>query len=643
MPDTRFSQDEFKVDSEMTASFTESEIVRPPERKRRQPRSPLWRLRVWQLIMLAGLCAIFARLYFLQIMRGPDLTRRATVQRQQNNLLIHRGAITDRHGLPLAIDTTRYDVYVHPALTLKDKVTTSEAVDTFARICHQDPVKLQRLFDAGYPVITIARHLGREEIDELQSLGWTGIDIVPRSFRHYPESKLAAHILGYVNMDTRGQGGVEQAEERLLENIGDISKPQLDGHGRPILVQDKEPVLDITPPMGRHVELTIDNYLQHLAEKELAAMCIHSHALRGTAILTDPQSGEILAWANYPNYDPNEYSKYAYETTKNWAMVDVYQPGSTFKILTIASALDLGVIKPNIRLPDNGVLRIGNSTIHNHDGAHGTLDLLHLFIHSSNIASAEVALMMTPQQFHDKLSQFGLGQKTGIELAGESAGLLLPSKKWTPIDLATTGFGQGAMAMTPLQLVASVGAVANSGVLVEPHLIRRVYDPRTSVTENWTQPKKTSVIGSDTAHLVCHLLAENVFQGTQLAGKVPGYRVAGKTGTAQKPIAGKHGYQAGQTIASFVGFLPADNPQLECLVVIDGPQSDGRWGNTVAGPVFNAICIEAARYLGIPPAQGIDLSTKKASDRDFIAPSVKYASEIPATQDHPRDPGTDRH
>lgn len=605
--------------------------------KRRKPRSPLWRLRVWQLILFLGMLAIFGRLYYLQIARGPELTKRAMEQRQQNNLLIHRGAITDRHGLPLAIDTTRYDIYVHTRLL---KVGEQEAIETFARITKQDPAKIQRLFDADYPVITLARHLGREEVDELQALNWTGIDIVPRSFRHYPEGKLAAHMLGYVNMDTRGQGGVEQAEEDLLQDIGNIKRPQLDGHGRPILVSDrKQPEADITPPMGRHVELTIDNYLQHLAEKELSAMCIHSHALKGTAILTDPQTGEIMAWANYPNYDPNEYSKYPYEVTKNWSMVDVYQPGSTFKILTVASGLDLGVIKPNTRFVDNGSLTVGNRTIHNHEpGGHGSLDLLQLFIHSSNVASAQVGLAMTPQQFHDKLSQFGLGKQTGIELAGESAGLLLQARKWMPIDQATTGFGQGAIAMTPLQLVAAVGAVANNGVYVQPHLIRRIYDPRTGVTEKWTQPEKREVINSETSRLVCHLLAENIYQGTQMAGKVPGYRVAGKTGTAQKTAVGGRSYIAGQTIASFIGFLPADNPQLLCLVVIDGPQTDGRWGNTIAGPVFNAICVEAARYLGIPPMQGIDLNSKRA-DKSFFVPSIKYAAEIPADKEPARDAG----
>jgi cell division protein FtsI/penicillin-binding protein 2 len=621
----------------MRVTTRDPELERAAENKRRKPRSPLWRLRVWQMILVLGMISIFGRLYYLQIARGPELTKRAMVQRQQNNVLIHRGAITDRHGLPLAIDTTRYDIYVHTNLL---KVTADEAVDTFARITHQDVAKLHRLFDAGYPVITLARHLGREEVDELQALNWTGIDIVPRSFRHYPEGKLAAHILGYVNMDTRGQGGVEQAEEDLLQNIGDVSRPQLDGHGRPILVSDKkQPECDITPPMGRHVELTVDNYLQHLAEKELSAMCIHSHALKGTAILTDPQTGEIMAWANYPNYDPNDYSKYPYETTKNWSMVDVYQPGSTFKVLTVASALDLGVIKPTSRFVDNGSLTVGNRTIHNHEpGGHGSLDLLHLFINSSNVASAQIGMLMTPQQFHDKLSQFGLGQQTGIELAGESAGLLLSARKWTPIDSATTGFGQGAIATTPLQLVAGVGAVANNGVYVQPHLIRRIYDPRTGVTEKWTQPAKREVINADTSRLVCHLLAENVYQGTQMAGKVPGYRVAGKTGTAQKTAVGGRGYIAGQTIASFVGFLPAENPQLLCLVVIDSPQTDGRWGNTIAGPVFNAICVEAARYLGIPPMQGIDLSNKKA-DKSFWAPSVKYAAEIPADKEPARDAG----
>lgn len=593
---------------------------------RRKPRSPVWRLRVWQFLIIGALLAIAVRLYFLQVVKGPELFRQAAVQREQSNLLIHRGAITDRHGLPLAIDTTRYDVYVHPALL---KVSMEEAAQAFARICHVEYKKISKLLNSDHPVVTVARHLGREEIDDLQTLNWTGIDIVPRSFRHYPEGNLASHILGYVNMDTHGQGGVEQAEESLLQNTGNIKRPQLDGHGRPIIVGNTTPILDITPPMGRHVELTIDNYLQHLAEKELSAMCAHSQAQRACAIVLAPESGEILAWANYPNYDPNEYHKYRYEITKNWAMVDVYQPGSTFKVLTVASALDLGVITPSTRFVDNGSIRIGNRTLHNHEpGGHGALDLLHLFIHSSNVASAQIGLMMTPKQFHKKLSEFGLGHTTGIELPGESAGLLLNHKSWQPIDQATTGFGQGAIAMTPLQLIAAVSAVANGGTKVQPHLIRRIYDPRTGVTEKWTEPIKTQVLKPETAKLVSSLLAENIAQGTQIAGKVPGYRVGGKTGTAQKVTASGRGYIAGATIASFVGFLPADNPQLVCIVVVDSPQTDGRWGNTIAGPVFNAICMEAARYLGIPPSTRIELDSKNTGANSFVPPSVKYAAEI---------------
>ncbi len=568
--------------------------------------------------------AIVGRLYYLQIMQGPELTRKAMVQRQQNKLLVHRGAITDRRGLPLAIDTTRYDVYLHPDLL---KVPLDEAASTLADITHQDSPKLTRLISQGYPVVTVARHLGREEVDELQALNWPGIDIVPRAFRHYPEGKLAAHILGYVNFDTRGQGGVEQAQEQLLKDTGSPAKPQLDGHGRPILVAESEPVTEITPPLGRQVELTVDNYLQHLAEKELAAMCNHSHALRGTAILSDPTTGEILAWANYPNYDPNNYSKYPFEITKNWSMVDVYQPGSTFKILTVASGLDTGSIKPGTTFYDGGSLRVGNRTVHNHDGGHGTIDLLHLFIHSSNIAAASVGLSMKPEQFHRKLSDFGIGKPTGIDMPGESAGLLLDAKYWRPIDQATTGFGQGAVAVTPLQLVAAVGAIANGGVRIQPHLIRRIYDPKTAVTERWTEQQKYQVVAPETAQLISRLLADNVELGTQMAGKVPGYRVAGKTGTAQKAIAGGRGYMAGQTIASFIGFLPAGNPQLLCLVVIDSPQTDGRWGNTIAGPVFNAICIEAARYLGIPPSQKVESDPTGRKPTATKAPSVLYANE----------------
>lgn len=611
----------------MPGSVTEIQAATNVNRSKRQPRSPLWRLRVWQLLLFAGMLCIIGRLYYLQIIKGPALSHRAMIQRQQNKLLVHRGAITDRHGLPLAIDTTRYDVYLHPELL---KVPLDEATATLADITHQDSKKLSKLVFSGYPVITIARHLGREEVEELQALNWPGIDIFPRAFRHYPEGRLAAHILGYVNLDTQGQGGVEQAEESLLKDTGSVGKPQLDGHGRPILLSTAEPIMEITPPLGRQVELTIDNYLQHLAEKELAAMCIHSHALRGTVILTDPTTGEILAWANYPNYDPNNYSKFPYEVTKNWSMVDVYQPGSTFKILTVASGLDCGTIHPNSTFYDGGSMRVGNRTVHNHDGGHGTIDLLHLFIHSSNIAAAQVGMSMSPEQFHSKLSEFGIGKQTGIDLPGESAGLLLDAKYWRPIDQATTGFGQGAVAVTPLQLVAAVGAIANGGMRIQPHLIRRIYDPKTGVTEKWTEPKKNQVVSKETAQLVSRLLADNIAMGTQMAGKVPGYKVAGKTGTAQKSIAGGRGYMAGQTIASFIGFLPADNPQLLCLAVVDCPQTDGRWGNTIAGPIFNAVCIEAARYLGISPAEKVDMESKDKNKQMTKAPSLMYARELTA-------------
>ncbi len=617
----------------MPGPVTDPPASRLVNRNPRQPRSPLWRLRVWQLLLFGMLCLIVGRLYYLQIVRGPALMRRATVQRQQNKMLVHRGAITDRHGLPLAVDTTRYDVYVHPDLL---KVPLDEAGQTLAQITGQDYQKVSRQLSSGYPVLTVARHLGREEVDELQALNWPGIDIVPRAFRHYPEGKLAAHLLGYVNLDTHGQGGVEQAEEPLLKDTGAVPKPQLDGRGRPILLSEAAPIMEITPPLGRQVELTIDNYLQHLAEKELYAMCQHARASRGTAILVEPDTGEILSWANYPTYDPNEYSRYPYEVTKNWSMVDVYQPGSTFKILTVACGLDTGAIHPGSTFYDGGALKIGNRVVHNHDGGHGTIDLLHLFIHSSNVAAAQVGLAMTPEQFHGKLREFGIGQPTGIDLPGESAGLLLDAKYWRPIDQATTGFGQGAVAVTPLQLVAAVDAIANGGMRVQPHLIRRIYDPKTGVTEKWTEPAKQQVVKPETAALVTRLLAENISLGTQLAGKVPGYTVAGKTGTAQKSIAGGRGYMAGQTVASFVGFLPADNPQLLCLVVIDSPQTDGRWGNTVAGPVFNAICVEAARYLGIAPTKQVELDPKSGKPKNFQAPSLMYASET-----QPRDPKSD--
>ncbi len=620
----------------MPTSYREADFKKGSIPVRRRPRSPLWRLRIWQFLLFAGFIVIVGRLYYLQILHGEEIAHNAQVQRQQHNLLVHRGAITDRHGLPLAIDTTRYDIYLHPNLIgEQSKVQEKEAAETLSRITHQESVsnidRLQRAFARrSSTVITLARGLEREAVDELQSLNWTGIDVVPRPFRHYPEGTMAAHLLGYVNFDTKGQGGIEQAQEGSLRDTGSVPAPELDGHGHTIMLPKREPMWDITPPLGRHIELTIDNYLQHLAERELCAMCLHAHASRGAAILLDPTNGEVLAWANYPSYDPNNYAKYPFALTKNWAMVDVYQPGSTFKILTVSSGLATGAIKPNYTMYDAGTLTIGNRSVRNHDGGHGTIDLLHLFIHSSNVGAASIGLKMTPKQFHDKLQDFSIGRQTGIDLPGESAGILLDAKYWRPLDQACTGFGQGAMACTPIQLVSAVSAVANDGVWTQPHLIRRVYDPTTGVTEKWTEPKKREVIPKETAHLVTNLLAENIYLGTQIAGQVPGYHVAGKTGTAQKVIQGGRGYMAGQTIASFVGFLPAEHPQLTCLVVIDGPQTDGRWGNTVAGPVFNAIAQQAAQHLGIPATPDNEERYGKPAKKmpPVVPPSVKYAQEL---------------
>ncbi len=615
---------------------------RRTRKPRGRPRSPQWRLRIWQFALIAGVVGIVVRLYYLQIHQGGDLTSKAYVQRQKTNFLVHRGAITDRHGLPLAIDTTRYDIFVHPRLL---KVSKEEAADKIAKITGKPEDRVLKLLNGRHPVVTVAKHLEREVVDQLQKLNWTGLDIVPRPFRHYPEGTMAAHLLGYVNIDTAGQGGVEQSQQDTLTSTGKIPKPQLDGRGKTILLPHKGPTWDITPPLGRHVELTIDNSLQHLAEKELFAMAAHSQCSKATAIIMDPTNGEILAWANYPTYDPNDYSKFPFGTLKNWAMVDVYQPGSTFKVVTVSSGLETGKINEHVTFSDSGAFSIGRRTIHNSHGGNGTIDLLHLFIHSSNIGAAKVALRMTPKEFYDKLYDFGLGRKTGIDLPGESRGLLLNWKRWKPIDQATTGFGQGAIAVTPLQLVAAVGTVANTGTWVQPHLIRRTYDPRTGVTEKWTEPERRQVLKPEIARHVSRLLADNITQGSQIAGKsVPGYRVAGKTGTAQKVREGGRGYIHGQTIASFVGYLPYDDPQLLCLVAVDNPQTDGRWGNTVAGPVFNAIAREAARLLAIPESYKTEVIKGKFAGPDgkpvplSEAPSVKYAADLQKIKKQPDKP-----
>lgn len=520
---------------------------------------------------------IWAQLFNLQVINSPGLLKNAKNQYSTKKVTL-RGDIRDRNGDLLALDIITYDIYNN----VKDiKKISDEDITSLTKILNIEKDKL--LENLNKKINTrIATKVDQAKIDKIKKLNLNFIYFRPVPSRKYPSETFAAHILGFVNNDHIGQHGVEYFYNDLLTRINST--------------EEAEPL-----PKGTSIVLTIDSILQEYSEEILLSAIKNTKALKGTAITMSPKTGEIYAWATYPSYDPNTF--YKAKNTKNWALTDIYEPGSTFKIITISSALENMVINKDSTFFDLGKLEVSGKIIRNHEKTEPRkINLLELFKHSSNVVAAQIGLQMEPMQFHDSIQQFMFGQKTNIDLPGESTGLLLPHNKWRKIDLATTAIGQGAISVTPLQIACATSAIANHGIWTQPHVLKGIWEPKYKlINENPFKISMIQVISSETADHVSELLKHNVQENLKamayIAGNVPGYKVAGKTGTAQKIKEDGKGYMPGHTIASFVGYFPADDPELLTLVVIDDPKTDGRWGNTVAGPVFNKIAKMAAKRI----------------------------------------------
>ena len=350
------------------------------------------------------------------------------------------------------------------------------------------------------------------------------------------------------------------------------------------------------PAVGKTVKLTIDSAIQHICEVELTKMVTSKHASKGAVIVLNPKNGEILGYAVYPTYDPNNYHKYSYDNLKNWTLTDVITPGSTFKTLTVASALESGKVNKYTKINDTGMMKLGSWTIENYDykskGAPGMISLEYLLEHSSNVASAKVALMMSAQEFYDQLVKFGMGRRTGIDLPGESKGIFKSPDKWDGSQQGSMGYGY-SMGTTVIQMISAVSAIANGGVKVTPHVI--MYPPE----ELEKHVQSEQVISPETARIMTEILTESVSH-SKGAANIEGYSVAAKTGTSRKPNDNGRGY-SNKLYTSIVGFLPSNDPKLMIYVVVDSAEGGGVWGSTVAAPVFREVALQSARIMGIAP------------------------------------------
>jgi cell division protein FtsI (penicillin-binding protein 3) len=563
---------------------------------------------LFQLFFLLFALILVLQLIRLQVFDSGNLREKAKQMRQPLRSFAFRGEITDRNGIRLASDTTLYDIYAHPKYYNE---TPDKMADLLSPILKKPrDVMFEKLNKLDVSTITLVKNIDRDTIAKIKKLELRGLDLVKKSERVYPQATLASHILGYVNPSANLFAGVEKTGSKDLESLPNIQPIQYDGKGDVIYDFDTDPTYAAMPPTGKKLVLTIDASIQHVAETELAKMIAKTKAERGTVIVMNPKNGEIYGFAVLPSYNPNQYNKAKQSVIKNWVLSDVYPPGSTFKILTIASALETGAITANERIQDTGQIKIGEWTITNYDyakkGAPGLIDLNYLFVHSSNVGSLKVALKMPSTDHYNMLRSFGIGSKTGIDLPGESAGIIPPPNEWDKVKHATIGFGY-SIASTPLQIASAVAAIANNGVWVTPHVIKY------SQEEAATRIKTRQVLSSQTAATMASLLANSIQKSDSVAGKIPNYRVAGKTGTSRKPNPKGSGYLLGQVFTSFAGYFPAYDPQVLIMVVVDNPKGVEIWGSTVAGPIFNSVATETARILNIKPdAPGLNCKKKES-------------------------------
>lgn len=549
---------------------------------------------------------LLLHLIILQLIDPHRYRERGKMQRASHDFEL-RGDIYDRNGIKLATDRIYYNIYARPVDYTK-RETPEKIAELFAPVLGLSQQALaKKLSDKNIKVIAVQKNVDRDTAQKLMKIiaknNFRSISLDKKDEREYPQGVFASHVLGFYNFEADLSSGVEYSARDKLEHVVKATGYQQTRDGKIIYKFSTDPVAPTISPKGLDVTLTIDAAIQHVCEKELFKMVKEKSALRGAVIVMNPKNGEILAYAVYPTYDPNKFQKVPNHIIKNWTLTDVYPPGSTFKIITVTSAMELGKINEHSIIQDQGKIKFGNYTIENYDykqkGAPGKINLVYLFEHSSNIGSVNVGYLMTHKEFYGMLKKFGFGEKSGIDLPAESSGLLASPKYWDKGIHMTMSYGYGT-SVSIMQMVSAVSSLANNGVRVTPHIIK--YSPE----EEEEKIKHIQAISPQTAKTITKLLVQSVNNGKSTI-KSERYNIAAKTGTSRKPAANGRGY-SGSMYTSTIGYFPADDPQVLVYVVIDSASKGAIWGNTVAGPVFHEICEQVGRILDIKPDK---IQTKK--------------------------------
>ncbi|SDY19240.1 penicillin-binding protein 2 [Nitrosomonas sp. Nm58] len=544
---------------------------------------PIWRSRLLIMLLLLGLVALAGRAIYLQGLNKDFLQQQGQSRYSRIvELNAQRGKITDRHGEILAISAPVKSVWADP-----QKVNaTPEQLQALAHLIEIDVGDIRkRISDQDKRFVHLRRQLSPEMASGVANLNISGVYLKREFYRYYPTGEVAAHILGFTNIDGKGQEGVELGWEDILTGEHGSRRVIKDRIGR--VIESVEKIR--SPRPGQNLTLSIDSKIQYLAHRELKRAVKANHAKAGSVIVLDVQTGEVLGLANYPTYNPNQRSSIRAGKTRNRALVDVFEPGSTLKPFAVAVAMETGKINPDTLFQTSpGTLKIGNATIRDVRNK-GTLSVSQVIQESSNVGAAKIALLLPPKTLWEMLSRSGFGMPTGSNFPGEVNGRLRPYHKWRPIEQATMSYGHG-ISVNLMQLARAYTIFAAEGQLKPVSLLKRD-----------APPVGQQVISRKTALAMSSML-ETVVQpgGTGLQAKVNGYRVAGKTGTAHKPLEGMKGYAKNRYISTFVGYAPVSNPRLVVAVMIDEPSAGQYYGGAVAAPLFSQVMTGALRQLGVP-------------------------------------------
>ncbi len=561
---------------------------------KRQPKYFRLRVSLVGVLFLAGLAVILGRAAYLQIIRGPGLSQKASGQYAKTiHTVGKRGTIYDTQMRELAVSVESLSLAANPRL-IDNPQQTARAL---APVLKMKTRKVRDRLEADRHFVWVKRQITPRQVKAVKAMQIAGLEFIPEHSRYYPNRGLAAQLIGFTGIDGTGLEGIEYQFNAELMGRQQIFTVLKDAFGRGFETPDDI----VRRDSGNNVVLTIDRTIQHVAERSLQGAVTSRRARSGLAVVMAPATGDILALAHYPFFNPNNFRNFSREIRRNRAVTDAFEPGSTLKLFSVAAALESGCCTPHtIFYCENGRYRIGTNVVHDTD-KHGWLSLQRIVKFSSNIGAVKIGETIGPEKLHRTLSDFGFGRNTGLRFPGETSGRLAPANRWTRFDVAAVSFGQG-VSVSALQLTAAVAAIANGGVLMKPRVVRAITDARGRRVREFEPQAASRVISPQTAAHISRMMELVIAEGgTGTQAGLEGYSAGGKTGTAQK-IGASGTYAEDLYVSSFAGFAPLGNPRLAILVVLDEPR-EGYYGGVVAAPVFRQIAQEVLSYLNVQPGR----------------------------------------